>query len=270
MCSSRIRTWCYNLLIILPSPIIINMTTWYDSKIIKIEDQSPTTKRFWVEVEGVDCFDFEAGQFVTMDLPVGEKRKDRWRSYSIANSPDGTNVLEFCIVLLDGGAGSEYFFKEVKKGTPIKFKGPSGNFILPEKIEKDLVLICTGTGVAPFRSMIWNLYNKGEMGHNIHLIFGCRHRNGILYQKEFEELMVKMPGFQYDVALSREKDFSSEYPFSVHSGYVHPIYLKKYPTKDPNLYFMLCGWTAMIDEAVANLMAKFGYDRSQVKYELYG
>ena len=68
-------------------------TTWYDSKVIKIENQSPTTKRFWVEVEGVDSFDFKAGQFVTMDLPLGEKRKQRWRSYSIANAPDGTNVL---------------------------------------------------------------------------------------------------------------------------------------------------------------------------------
>jgi CDP-4-dehydro-6-deoxyglucose reductase len=246
------------------------MTTWYNSKIIKIEDQSPTTKRFWVEVEGVDRFDFKAGQFVTMDLPLGEKRKQRWRSYSIANAPDGTNVLEFCIVHLDGGAGSGYFFNEVKIGTEIKFKGPDGGFVLPEKIEKDLVLICTGTGVAPFRSMVWDLYNKGETGHNIHLIFGTRHEDGILYQQDFEELMEKMPGFKYEVTLSREKDFSGEYAFPVHSGYVHPIYLEKYPAKDPNVCFLICGWTAMIDEAVANLIVKLGYDRSQVKYELYG
>ncbi len=245
-------------------------TTWYNSKIIKIEDQSPTTKRFWVEVEGVDNFDFKAGQFVTMDLPLGEKRKQRWRSYSIANAPDGTNVLEFCIVHLEGGAGSAYFFNEVRIGTEIKFKGPSGNFVLPEKIEKKLILICTGTGVAPYRSMLWYLYNTGETNHNIHLIFGTRYKDGILYQDEFEELMGKMPGFKYDVALSREKELLNNFPFGLHEGYVHPIYLSCYPEKDPNLYFMLCGWTAMIDEAVANLMAKMGYDRKQVKYELYG
>ena len=245
-------------------------TTWYNSKIVKIIDESPTTKRFWVEIEGVESFDFKAGQFVTMDLPLGEKRKDRWRSYSIANAPDGTNVIEFCIVHLEGGASSSYFFEEVKLGAEIRFKGPDGNFVLPEKIEKDLVFICTGTGIAPFRSMIWDLYNRGETGHNIHLIFGTRYEDGILYQKEMEELMEKMPGFQYDVTLSREKEISSNFPFPVHGGYVHPVYLKKYPVKAPHLYFMLCGWTAMIDEAVANLMVKFGYDRSQVKYELYG
>lgn len=246
------------------------MTTWYDSKIIKIADESPTTKRFWVEVEDVEKLDFKAGQFVTMDLPLGEKRKQRWRSYSIANAPDGTNVLEFCIVLLEGGAGSTYFFEEVKIGTPIRFKAPAGMFVLPEKIEKDMVMICTGTGIAPFRSMIWDLYNKGETHHKIHLIFGTRHHDGILYKNEMQELMNKMPGFKFEAALSREKEINEEYPFPVHSGYVHPIYLEQYKEVNPNVQFYLCGWTAMIDDAVANLMVKMGYDRSQVKYELYG
>ena len=68
---------------------------WYDSKVIKIEDQSPTTKRFWVKVPGNEVIDFKAGQFVTMDLPIAEKRLKRWRSYSIANGPSETKVLEF-------------------------------------------------------------------------------------------------------------------------------------------------------------------------------
>ena len=245
-------------------------TTWYDSKIIKIEEQSPTTKRFWVEVDGVEHFDFTAGQFVTMDLPLGERRKQRWRSYSIANAPDGTNILEFCIVKLEDGAGSTYFFEEVEIGTPIRFRGPSGTFVLPEKIKQELVLISTGTGVAPYRSMLWDLYNKGETDHKIHLIFGTRYKEGILYQDEFQELMKKMPNLKYDVALSREKEAIKDLPFPSHQGYVHPIYLDQYVEKDPNLLFLLCGWTAMIDEAVANLVAKMGYDRSQVKYELYG
>ncbi|MEO1257188.1 MAG: FAD-dependent oxidoreductase [Bacteroidota bacterium] len=245
-------------------------TTWYDSKVIKIEDQSPTTKRFWVEIEGVERFDFIAGQFVTMDLPLGEKRKQRWRSYSIANAPDGTNVLEFCIVKLEGGAGSTYFFDQVEIGTPIRFKGPSGTFVLPQNIEKELVLISTGTGVAPYRSMLWDLYNKGEKNHKIHLIFGTRFKEGILYQEEFVELMKKMPNLKYDVALSRETGEMNGLPFPSHRGYVHPIYLDQYSEKDSNLLFLLCGWTAMIDEAVANLVVKMGYGRSQVKYELYG
>ena len=145
---------------------------WLDSKVIKIEDASPTTKRFWVKIDTDEIIDFKAGQFVTIDLPIHERRNKRWRSYSIANPPDQTNILELCIVLLEGGAGSTYFFEEVKIGTPLRFKAPAGGFHLPEKIEKDLVLICTGTGVAPFRSMIWDIYNHQLPHKHIHLIFG--------------------------------------------------------------------------------------------------
>lgn len=240
------------------------MTTWYNGIIKKIEDASPTTKRFWLEVEGVDSFDFKAGQFITMDLPIGERRNQRWRSYSIASAPDGSNVLELCIVHLDGGLASGWLFKEAKSGTSIKFKGPDGTFTLPESLENELVLICTGTGVAPFRSMIWEVNNQKIPHKGIHLIFGTRTADGILYKDEFESLAQKMPEFRYSVALSREEQKG------YYHGYVHDIYLKNYEAKRPDVTFYLCGWTKMVDEAVANLIVKMGYERGHVKYELYG
>jgi len=240
------------------------MTTWYNGIIKKIEDASPTTKRFWLEVEGVERFDFKAGQFITMDLPIGERRNQRWRSYSIASAPDGSNVLELCIVHLDGGLASGYLFNEAPIGTTIKFKGPDGNFTLPESIENELVMVCTGTGVAPFRSMILEVFNRKIPHKGIHLIFGTRTADGVLYQKEFEDLMEKMPGFRYSVALSREEKEGC------HHGYVHGIYQTAYAEKRPDRSFYLCGWTKMVDEAVANLIVEMGYERGQVKYELYG
>ncbi len=237
---------------------------WYDSKVIKIEDQSPTTKRFWVEVPEVEALDFKAGQFVTMDLPISDKRNKRWRSYSIANAPDGSHVLEFCIVLLEGGAGTSYLFNEIEVGSTIRFKGPSGNFVMPEVIDSDLVFICTGTGVAPFRAMLWDIYNNKKAHKKLHLIFGTRHKEGILYKDELDELTTKLDGFTYDVALSRESDWGG------YKGYVHQIYMKDYKEVRPDLHFYLCGWKNMIDEAVANLIVKMGYDKSQILYELYG
>ena len=240
------------------------MWKWYNSRIIKIEKESSTTRRFWVEVEDVDKLDFQAGQFVTMDLPIHEKRLKRWRSYSIANAPDGTNVLEFCIVLLEGGAATEYLFNESEVGTSIRFKGPSGGFVLPDKIDTDLVMICTGTGVAPFRSMIHDLINKNKPFQHIHLIFGTRHQEGILYREEFEKLAKERDDFDYSIALSRDVNWDG------HQGYVHPIYLEAYSKQRSDVDFYICGWSNMIDEAVENLILKLGYDKSQVHYELDG
>lgn len=240
------------------------MPHWYNGIVRKVTQASPNVRRFWVEVPEVEQFDFKAGQFVTMDLPIGEKRLQRWRSYSIASAPDGTNVLEFCIVRSTEGEGTKYLFESVGEGTTLKFKGPEGGFVLPDVIERDLVLVCTGTGVAPFRSMVQDLVRTGKPHRNIHLVFGTRDEAGILYRDEFERLAQQVSWFRYDVALSRQEDWPG------HKGYVHEIYKAAYPTPRPDLAFYLCGWTNMVDEAVANLIAHLGYERGQVYYELYG
>jgi NAD(P)H-flavin reductase len=138
------------------------MWKWYDSQIIDIQNETDSTKRLWVKIQGEEKVQFQAGQFVTMDLPISDKRLKRWRSYSIASAPVGEDdVLEFCVVKAEESTGgSKYLCDEATIGTPIRFKGPDGTFVLKQPLEKDLVLICTGTGVAPFRSMIWDIYNQ--------------------------------------------------------------------------------------------------------------
>ncbi|MCC7504930.1 MAG: hypothetical protein IT259_06510 [Saprospiraceae bacterium] len=239
-------------------------TIWYDSIVKKVASEAPNVRRFWLEVPGEQPFRFQAGQFVTMDLPIGDKRLQRWRSYSIANEPNDDNLLELCIVRADHGTGSKYLFDEIEPGSTIRFKGPDGAFVLPEVIDKDLVFICTGTGVAPFRSMLLDLHKSGRPHKNIHLIFGTRTEADILYRDDFENLARTMPGFRYDIALSRQPDWPGW------KGHLHQIYLAEYARVRPDVAFYLCGWSNMIDDAVANLMVKLGYDRTQLHYELYG
>ena len=244
--------------------------TWYNSIVTKIVDESPTTKRFWLKVEEGKP-KFTAGQFVTMDLPIHEKRLKRWRSYSIANAPDDKEDLEFCIVKLEGGLASEYFFSEVEVGTPIKFKGPTGTFFLNTPIEKDLVLICTGTGVAPFRSMLLDIINNDKPHKNIHLIFGTRYKEGILYEEEFSKLQNTYDFFSYTVCLSREENLEDiEKTYELNKGYVHKVYKSQYFDPKTELSFYLCGWKNMVDEAVETLIDELGYQKEQIHYELYG
>ena len=244
------------------------MWKWYDSHITKIETETSATKRFWVEVQGDEDINFEAGQFVTMDLPISDKRLKRWRSYSIANAPntEGGRELEFCIVKAENSTGgSKFFFEEAAIGTPIRFKGPDGTFTLKQPLDnRDLVFICTGTGIAPFRSMIWDIFNHQIPYKSIHLIFGTRYEKDILYRAEFEDLQEKMHNFRYDVVLSREPNWKGW------KGYVHEIYMHEYYEKRPDMDFYICGWSNMIDDVVAKLMVDLGYDKSQIHYELYG
>jgi ferredoxin-NADP reductase len=240
------------------------MATWHKAKIIQIEDESDLVKRFYLSVVDHEVFDFLPGQFITLDLPISDKRQKRWRSYSIANGPSFSNVIELCIVKKYDGAGTKYLFEEIKLGDELTFKGPDGAFVLSKSLEQNtLVLICTGTGIAPFRAFLHQVVNQKLSFKKIHLIFGARFEKDILYRKEFEQLSTTLPNFKYDIALSREENW-------LNTGYVHNLYMTEYKNNIQNTIFYLCGWTNMIDEAVANLIVNMGCDKSQIVYELYG
>lgn len=236
---------------------------WYEGTIIQIEDCAPATKRFWLEIDSDETFRFEPGQFVTLDLPIGEKPKDRWRSYSIASAPSDDNIIELVIVILEGGKGTHYLFEEAEVGTKIPFMGPLGKFTLPEELENDLCFVCTGTGVAPFRSMLLDLYRKGVSQPSFYLVFGTRHIDDILYYEELEALNQKWPNFHYIVTLSREQ--SDEWHGK--KGYVHTVYEDLFHDLRP-ADFYLCGWRVMVNEA-KDRIEQMGYPPSSIHREVY-
>ncbi|MFM2394161.1 MAG: hypothetical protein RLZZ546_2143 [Bacteroidota bacterium] len=240
-------------------------TKWYTGKVIDIVQETLQVRRFFVDVEGEDTFKYEAGQFITLDLPISDKRQKRWRSYSIADCYRGHNTLELCIVKSMNGMGTAYLFDQVDIGSTLTFKGPDGNFILPKNTEeKTIVMICTGTGLAPFRSMINDILLHNHDIHKVHLIYGTRTSHDILYKEELLNIPATNKKIEIDIVLSREAEWSG------YKGYVHQVYMEKYKDKIENTKFMLCGWTNMIDEAVANLIVSMGCEKSQIIYELYG
>ena len=234
---------------------------WQKGIITRIEQATPNTRRYWVALPETPSFDFKPGQFVTLDLPISPQRNKRWRSYSIASMPDGGNVIELAIVAHEGGLGSVYIFNEMKVGDTFTLRGPQGVFTLPENIDKELYLICTGTGIAPFRSMLHYMRAKDIPHGNIHLVFGTRSKEDILYREEMKELEQTLSNFRYHLVLSREK-------WDGPTGYVHGIYEQLCIDK-PAARFMLCGWRAMIDEARERIV-NMGYTSKDIDIEIYG
>lgn len=239
---------------------------WQTGIVTRIEQATPNTRRYWIKFPETENFDFKPGQFVTMDLPIHEQKNKRWRSYSIASMPDGTNVIELVIVYLEGGLGTTYLFNEVKEGSELILRGPQGVFTLPETIDHDLVLICTGTGIAPFRSMLHYINTHNIPHGDLHLIFGTRTKQDLLYAEEMKELEKSLSGFTFHPALSRET--WDGHHWQGHTGYVHPIYEEICAGTKP-AHFMLCGWKVMIDEAKTRLL-QMGYDKKAIHLELYG
>ena len=241
---------------------------WRKGIVTNIEEATYNTRRFWIQVPELEVFDFTPGQFVTLDLPIHDKPNKRWRSYSIASWPDGTNIFELLIVLMPTGLGSTYMFEQVQVGSELLFRGAQGVFTLPPVIEKDLFFICTGTGIAPFRSMLHHIKDHHIPHRNIYLIFGTRSQKDLLYPDELKSLQDQISDFQYIPTLSREQ-------WEGCCGYVHPVYQNLIEQRKadngtlPEALFYLCGWKQMVDEAKQSIL-QLGYGKKDIHLELYG
>ncbi|HET6769742.1 MAG TPA: FAD-binding oxidoreductase [Chitinophagaceae bacterium] len=235
---------------------------WRTGKVINIIQETYNTRRFVIQLPELEKFDFIPGQFITFDLPIADKPNKRVRSYSIASWPDGTNIFELVIVLLEGGLGTTYLFNKVEVGSELTLRGAQGVFTLDDDdLQKDIIMICTGTGIAPFRSMTHHIKNHNIPHKNIYLIYGTRKQIDLLYYEEMKKLDQEMENFHYIPTLSREQ-------WEGRTGYVHPIYEELCANKQP-VSFLLCGWKNMLDEAKQRILA-LGYDRKSIHQESYG
>ena len=234
---------------------------WQTGVVTDIVQATPNTRRFWITLPEQPTFAFLPGQFVTLDLPISDQRNKRWRSYSIASAPHGGNVIELIIVQVIGGLASPYIFNNIKIGDSVTLRGPHGIFVLPTDLDKEHFFICTGTGIAPFRSMLRHIKAHSIPFHKIHLLFGTRRREDLLYEAEMRALEAELPGFHYHPTLSRQH-------WEGRTGYVHDIY-RELCQDHPEAKFMLCGWTAMVDDAQEKIL-EMGYAKKDIQVERYG
>lgn len=233
---------------------------FYDATIANIIDENDVVKRFFIKVPEERPFTFKAGQFIMVDLPIESKYTNR--SYSIASAPSTDNMFELCIVLNPKGMGTPYMWENYKVGATVKLSRVLGKFTLPDVIDRDVCFICTGTGIAPLRAMLHDIYNKGAAHKNIYMVFGNRWTKDVIYRKEMEDLQAKHPEFSFIPVLSRDNaDWNGR------KGYVHAIYEEIFADKRP-AYFFICGWADMLKEARQRLEA-MGYDKKSIKFESY-
>jgi CDP-4-dehydro-6-deoxyglucose reductase len=104
---------------------------------------------------------FQAGQFVSIVIPgAGPNGRDLRRAYSIASGPE-THPIELCVKLVEGGPGTNYLYK-LREGDTFKGFAPYGDFLYRTHSAKNACFIATGTGIAPFRSMVFSEKFKSD------------------------------------------------------------------------------------------------------------
>lgn len=206
-------------------------------------------------------------------LPPGEDERGRphkLRLYSVSSPTEGENgkpnlistTVKRTIEELDGrlytGICSNYL-ADLKPGDKVKATGPSGKrFLLPENpLDFNYVFFATGTGIAPFRGMIMELFESGYKGQ-IALIFGAAYRTDLIYPDYFMEMEKKYDNFHYIAKISREArrpDGSKYYVQTAiedEADILDPIF------KQENTLIYICGIKGM-ESGIYKGLAKKGY-----------
>ena len=204
----------------------------------------------------------QAGQFCTLIFKEGGETYRK--PYSIASAPweDG---LTLCVKEVPGGSSNK--LKTLAEGTKARVMGPLGKFTLKQD-KQELLLVGAGTGIAPLRAMIRDLFRKHYTGEGtnttkkVTLLQGATDKDSLLYRKEFEALGEEAENFKYRTTLSRATDERSW------RGYVHQ-HLDKALEDKVSTEAYVCGLTAMVDDTTQALSEE-GVSQEHIHTERYG
>ncbi len=229
----------------------------YTTTLESVVSLCDSTKHFRFRLVDPPTMTFKAGQFVLVFAEQNGKRIQR--PYSIASSPDHTDYFELCLNRVPGGFMSNYLC-DLTEGAAVQVQGPFGVFTLKEPPGRASAFVATGTGIAPFRSMIQWLLVRGAR-EEIWLFFGVRYETDVLYHAEWEALGKRHPNFHYIPTISRPKTWTG------HIGYVQH-HLPKYLTDPSGLHVYICGLGQMVADVQQTLQG-MGVTKEHIHFERY-
>jgi ferredoxin-NADP reductase len=233
----------------------------YTARLTRSITLSELTKHLEFEMQSVPRFGFVPGQWLSLKRTKADG-EEITRAYSIASPPVENGRFALCLNRVQDGWMSN-FLCDMKEGDEISCQGPFGDFILRPPM-RDTIFIATGTGIAPFRSMLhWLLAEQARhQGKQLWLVFGNRTEKDIYYHEEFVRLAAEHENFHYLPTLSR-----GGLEWEGLRGYVqeHVPALARGRT---DAHAFICGLDKMV-KANRELLKALAWDRKLVLYEKY-
>ena len=222
---------------------------------------SGLTKHLEFEMLGMRRFGFVAGQWLSFKQSKPDA-EELTRAYSIASPPGEDPRFALCLNRVQDGFMSN-FLCDMKAGDEIACQGPFGDFILHPPM-RDTLFIATGTGIAPFRSMLhWLLADASRhQEKHLWLLFGNRYEKDIYYHNEFLGLASQHSNFHYLPTLSR-----GSYEWQGLRGYVQE-HVPGIVEGRLDMHAYICGLDKMV-KANRELLKSMGWDKKSIRYEKY-
>jgi Na+-transporting NADH:ubiquinone oxidoreductase subunit F len=171
------------------------------------------------------------------------------RAYSMSSVPSDKNHIEMMIRLVPGGVASTYTHSIMKEGQDIGCVGPFGDFFV-QPTKATMLCVAGGSGMAPIKSILYDLKEKGETDREIWYFFGARTPRDLFMVEELKALEKEMPNFKFIPALS---DSVPEDNWDGDKGLITEVldrYLKEEISDKNGFEGYLCGSPGMINACI--------------------
>lgn len=236
-----------------------------DAKLI-----APTVYHYAFVRDDGHALDFVPGQFVQIHFNYADGAPAK-RSYSLATIHDHTigpgEAVEFAVSFVPGGRATA-LFENLQINDRIDCSGPYGKFVLNERDSNErYLLIGTGTGITPYRSMLPQLSELTDRGVEVVLLQGARTREELLYADDFIAFAAANPNFSYRPCLSREAYSDDSVNVQFAHGYVQNVLPSLSPSPGQDIAY-LCGNPDMVDATFAELK-DYGLSTQFIRREKY-
>jgi ferredoxin--NADP+ reductase len=247
--------------------VISPASPFYNARLTRRLDLSDSLGIFWVALEGAPL-SFEPGQYFTIGVDVGGRLVQR--PYSVASSPrELEDGYELYVRLVPEGAFTPLLWL-LPEDAPMHLKGPKGRFLLEPDDERTHVFVSSGTGIAPFISMMRTLRIEGRPRTAV-VLHGASYVADLGYRDELEgHIREGTYPCRYVPTISRP-NAPENAGWAGRTGRVEAILgdvLDELGLDPGNAIVYLCGNPDMIENADALLSAR-GFPPEQIKKELY-
>lgn len=226
----------------------------FGGKIAEVTALSPSSFRFSVALDAPDALDFLPGQYVNVTVPGTQET----RSYSFSSAP-GASLASFVVRNVPGGLMSGYLGGAAKVGDAISFAGPFGSFYL-RPLQRPLLLLAGGTGIAPFLSML-DVLDKQGFTQPVKLVYAVTNDHDLVELEHLDRIAAAHPQFEYLTCVS--SDASCHLRKGYATAHVEPGWVNG---GDVDVY--LCGPVPMV-EAVRGWLDGLGVKPANFYFEKF-
>jgi len=226
----------------------------FEAAISDVRQLSASTIALSIKGEALSRLAFLPGQYVNLKVPGSEQS----RAYSFSSlQKDGE--VSFLIRNVPGGLMSSFLTSLAKAGDSMSLAGPLGSFYL-RPIQRPLLLLAGGTGLAPFTAMLEKIAEQGSE-HPLHLIYGVTNDFDLVELDRLQALAARIPNFTYSACVANP---DSQYP---QKGYVTQ-HIEPRHLNDGDVDVYLCGPPPMV-EAVSQYVREQGITPANFYYEKF-